>query len=250
MSGLRGRLIALRRSLGPRRTAALAAAVLAAVTVAAVALTGGRSNNSHPGLAVQAARPSTTNTVASPIPGQRGAAKRHRTSARKRASVASHAKAAAKHARARSPRPANHRAAAKNNRHTNPSTSTTTTTTSPPSTGPVSVTFVVHGGGNASLVACGDMHHFRTYGVGASLSFSGAVQPVPSGQWKIKLHIKVCQGGAYQDFAKIDAHENHSTGAFHGTFSAPPSGLYEVRAVLYLGATESTESDKVHLESR
>jgi hypothetical protein len=109
---------------------------------------------------------------------------------------------------------------------------------------------VVHGGGNASLVACGDTHHFRTYGVGASLSFSGAVQPVPSGQWKVKLHIKVCQGGAYQDFAKIDAHENQSTGTFHGNFSAPPPGLYEVRAVLYLGLTESTQSDKVHLESR
>jgi hypothetical protein len=248
MSGLRGRLLKLGRSLGPRRIAALATAFLAAVTVAVIALAGGPPKSVHAPLAVQAARPSTTptGTVTNP------AAHRHRSHATKRPA---HSKAAIRHAHKRSTHPAKHPPVKKHN-HASRSTTTTTTsttstaTTSPRSSGPASVSFIVHGGGNASVLACGDMHHFRTYSAGASLSFSGTVRPVPGGQWKVKLHIKICQGGAYQDFAKLDAHENHTTGAFHGSFKAPQPGLYEVRAVLYLGTSESTESDKVHVETR
>jgi hypothetical protein len=114
----------------------------------------------------------------------------------------------------------------------------------------VTVAFDVHGGGNASRVACGARHHFRTYAAGATLSFTGRVQPPPTGSWDVKLHSKICQGGSYQDFVKVDAHVNKHTGAFHGTFSAPAPGLYEFEAVLYLGGAETpTESGNVDLET-
>jgi hypothetical protein len=113
------------------------------------------------------------------------------------------------------------------------------------------VTLDIHGGGNAFLAACGPRKHFRTYPAGSSLSFTGTVRPPPTGQWKVELHTKICQGGVYQDFIKYDAHINKRTGALYGTFSAPPRGLYEFEAVLYLGGTESTyESSNVDLEIR
>lgn len=248
-----GGVVAALRSLGPRWTAALAAVVLAVGAGGAVALTGGSAHTTPRQASARAqAQPASTVAQAPSLrsASQRPRAKRRVSSAGKHRKHVSPGKSAAKHSHARSPR-SSHRVATTT--HTSPSptttTSTTTQTTPTPSAGPASVTFDLHGGGNTSKVACGDLHHFRTYAAGSSLSFTGRVQPVPSGHWTVKLHIKICQGGSYQDFSKVDAHINSHTGAFHGSFSAPSSGLYEVRAVLYLGTAESTESDKVHLKT-
>lgn len=250
------RLRRVSTSLGPRRTAVLVVVVLAAGTGAAVALTGGRSNAPNSQVATRASG-STTTQATGPVSGAHSRGSTHR--ARNRPKHVKHpavAKSTSKPSGAGSARSSHHGAAPG---HTNPSTrttgatsttSTTSTTTSTPAPGPTSVSLHVYGGGNAYLDACGNLHHFRTYPAGTALKFTGAVAPVPAGRWKVELHITICQGGAYQDFEKIDAHINPANGAFDGTFSAPPSGLYDVIPVLYLGSVESKEGDDVHIETR
>jgi len=254
LRGLGGHVRRAGLSLGLWRTAAVAAGVLAAGVGGAVALTGGRSQARHANSTAAATKPSTRGV------GQATSLKRagHRAAQHHMRRTARHVKhgpapkAAAKHGPARPPRPAGHPSATTHatQRTTTTTTTPTTTTSTTPSAASVSVTLDIHGGGNASLVACGSPHHFRTYAAGSTLSFSGTVQPPPTGQWQVKLHSKICQGGTYQDFIKVDAHVNRRTGAFHGTFSAPPPGLYEFEAVLYLGGTESAdESGNVDLKT-
>lgn len=133
---------------------------------------------------------------------------------------------------------------------TGTTTSRTTTTSSSTSTttaasGGSTVTLVLHGGGNASLSACGETHHYRTYAAGSPVTFSGTVKPVPGGHWKVKLRIKVCQGQTFTDFAKIPAQKGPS-GAFSGSFNAPAKGDYAARAVLYVNGMPRAESSKRH----
>lgn len=116
--------------------------------------------------------------------------------------------------------------------------------------GPTTVTLVLHGGGNAAIPACGAEHHYRTYARGTPVVFSGTVRPVPSGTWKVKLKIKVCSGGSFGDFVKIDATRDKHHGTFTGSFPAPATGLYEARAELYLGDSDVAKSDKRHFASR
>ncbi|MHB8658649.1 MAG: hypothetical protein ACYC91_11965 [Solirubrobacteraceae bacterium] len=127
---------------------------------------------------------------------------------------------------------------------------TPTTTTTPVSSGATVVLLLLHGGGNATISACGATHHYRTYAAGSPVSYSGSVQPVPAGRWKVKLHIKVCQGGSFADFAKVEAVRDKRTGTFTGTLNAPAAGEYSVRAVLYVDGTARAESPKRHLVTR
>jgi hypothetical protein len=256
------RLREVHRSLGPRWTAALAVGVLAAAGVgAAVALAGGPTSAPRAGTTAAHVTTQSTSasTTASGLASANGgaAAKDQRSSAAKRAKHVVPAKRAAKHAGSQSASASHHSGAATHT--TSPShgtartttTATTTATTTTPSARPVPITLDLHGGGNASLLACGAQHHFRTYAGGSSIAFTGRVRPRPSGQWKVELHTKICQGGVFQDFLKYDAHINPRTGAFYGTFRAPPRGLYEFESVLYLGSTETaTESDNVSIEIR
>jgi hypothetical protein len=250
------RLREVHRSLGPRWTAALAVGVLAAAGAGtAVALAGGHTSAPRAGTTSarvttqSTAAPSTASGLASA--GAGAAAKRHVSSSAKRGKRVVPAKPAAKQAGSKSASASHHSSAAT---HTTGATHgpahTTTTATTPPAR-PVPMTLDLHGGGNASLVACGSRHHFRTYAGGSTISFTGRVRPLPGRQWKVELHTKICQGGVFQDFLKYDAHINPSTGAFYGTFRAPPRGLYEFESVLYLGGNETpTESDNVSIEIR
>ena len=81
------------------------------------------------------------------------------------------------------------------------------------------------------------------------ITFSGAVSPIPSEHSKVKLKIKVCRGSNFVDLTKIDASENRHTGAFRGSFPAPASGAYKVRAELYFGTTETARSDHIHFST-
>ncbi len=116
--------------------------------------------------------------------------------------------------------------------------------------GAVSIAFTLRGGGNTSLRACGATHHYRTYASGAPVSFVGTVHPVPTGRWKVKLKIKVCDGASFRSFAKVDAQRRGSQGAFSGGFPAPPTGRYSIRAELYLSGAVVGKSEKRHLATR
>lgn len=247
------------RSFGPRRTAVLAGAILLAGAGAAVALTSGASNGSHAKLASapSSSAPTSTQAISSSATAPGGGAKQQPHRAAKRSRRAATTKPAAKQIGGGRAHSALQQAAS---RQTSSSTSTTqtasatstttSTTTTTPTPSHTIVSLDVHGGGNSYVVECGYLHHFRTYPTGSTLSFTGAIRPVPRGPWKVELHIKVCQGGAWQDFEKIEAQLNTRTGAFHGTFIAPASGMYDVIPVLYLGSVESKQGDDVHVETQ
>ena len=119
----------------------------------------------------------------------------------------------------------------------------------PKPAGASSITFAIKGGGDASVDACGAMHHYRTYAVGSQVRFAGTVRPIPSGRWKVKLKIKVCAGGSFAPYAKFDALRDKHRGTFSGSFAAPPAGLYSVRAVLYINGSSSGDSLKHHVQT-
>lgn len=112
------------------------------------------------------------------------------------------------------------------------------------------VTLLLHRGANVNIGACGAEHHYRAYAVGVTVRYSGAVSPIPSGRWKVKLKIKVCTGGTFTDVGKIEALRDKHTGSFSGSFLAPAAGAYEARALLYVNGSESSKSRKRHFVTR
>lgn len=110
------------------------------------------------------------------------------------------------------------------------------------------VSLELHGGTSSTVTACGLQHHQRRYPGGSTIKFSGSVKPIPNAQWKVKIKIKACQGGAYVDVSKFQVPVNKHTGTFAGTFSAPPAGFYEATARLYITDVEVAKSVERHFQ--
>jgi hypothetical protein len=164
--------------------------------------------------------------------------------------ASTHHSASRRHARAGSGSPPSQQpAGTSGKRHQRPARkSPSKHKSNPPSLGSERVAFKLHGGSNATLTACGLQHHDRVYPSGSSIVFSGAVTPVPSAQWKVKVKIKICQNGSYVDLSKFQVPVNNHTGSFSGSFPAPASGLYEATARLYITDVEVTKSLEIHFE--
>ncbi|MHB8659770.1 MAG: hypothetical protein ACYC91_17845 [Solirubrobacteraceae bacterium] len=233
---MRRHIDGLYRSLGARRAAALGAGVLVALVLVLVVVLGG-SGKGKPGRRVATAgTPSATMPITTPsasAPRRR----RERRRERRRKRAAHHAK---------SVRPARRASRA----HGAPKAGgggSAAQSSAPSAAGPISL--VLHGGGDATSTACGATHHYRTYAIGAQVRFSGTVQPIPSGTWKVKLSIKVCAGGGFSDFTKIDVQRDKHRGTFSGSFPAPAAGRYSVRAELYVNGSVSAKSNKRHFET-
>jgi hypothetical protein len=131
-----------------------------------------------------------------------------------------------------------------------PPARTATTTTSTSSTAPAAISLVLHGGGNATVSACGASHHYRTYSAGTSIRLTGIVRPIPAGRWKVKLKVKVCRAGSFSDVAKVVATRDKHHGTFKASFTAQPAGLYAVRAGLYVNGSLTARSNKRHFQTR
>jgi hypothetical protein len=243
MSGVRARIIGVHRAVGPRLTIALGAALAALAVAAVVAISASGSGRSPRHVPVSGPTPSGPGAGATNGPARTV----RRSRAHRRAARAAHHRAAGT---TRHSHP--HHAAAQTTSTTAgspPSSTTSTGTPAQPSSAPLTV--VLHGGGDATIDACGETHHYKTFAVATTMPYSGAVSHIPTGHWKVKLKIKVCQGGQFVDFQKFDAQQrNKHAGTFSGTFRAPPAGLYYVRAVLYVNGSEVGESDKRHFETR
>lgn len=231
MSGLKR----LYRSLGPRWSLTIAAVVAAGLAAAVIAIAATGSGSSGRRVASVSSGTSGATQSAPPIAAPPSPPKRrHRAKPRMRPSK----------------------------RHTATTKTTTTPTTTPaaavtpstpaatpsqtPAAGPISVD--LHGGGDVTVTACGETHHYRTYAARSRIAYTGTVSPIPHRAWKVKLKIKICRGGSFVDYEKLDATRNKHTGAFSGTFKAPRAGLYYARADLYLNGSESSESDHVHFK--
>src|SRR5437763_9741147 len=62
------------------------------------------------------------------------------------------------------------------------------------------VTLAVGGGtGNLNGVECGKQEAFEHYDFPAQVTYSGTVNPAPSGRWKVKLKLKRCNGWSFVD---------------------------------------------------
>ncbi|HET9719824.1 MAG TPA: hypothetical protein VFP55_07090 [Solirubrobacteraceae bacterium] len=98
------------------------------------------------------------------------------------------------------------------------------------------------------MTTCGAQHHDHVYPAGSKIAFSGAVKPVPAARWKVKIKIKVCQGGAYVDVVKLEVPVDKHTGTFSGSWTAPGAGIYEATARLYVNGVETAKSVGRHFQ--
>jgi hypothetical protein len=94
------------------------------------------------------------------------------------------------------------------------------------------LTLSVGGGtGNLNAVACGKQEAFEHYDFPAQVTYSGTVNPAPSGRWKVKLKLKRCQGSSFSD-ADSQKIVGQSNGQFSGVFVISTRGAYSLRAAL------------------
>jgi hypothetical protein len=250
---LRERLMVAYRSFGTRQLAALGAASVAVLAVVLIAIlaAGGSDGPAH-STAVLAASPTSAQAARTAPP-----VRKHRVGHKHGAGAQTRPRAPRRRVRRsraatrpRTPRPsspsqpqiAGASAPKAGGKHKAPAPT-------PKPAGASSITFAIKGGGDASVDACGAIHHYRTYAVGSQVRFAGTVRPIPSGRWKVKLKIKVCAGGSFAPFAKFDALRDKHRGTFSGSFAAPPAGAYSVRAVLYINGSSSGDSLKRHLQT-
>lgn len=100
-------------------------------------------------------------------------------------------------------------------------------------------------GGSAQLsaTACGIPHHYTEFRAGETVHFGGSVTSAPKGSWKVKLKLKSCIGGRFEDAGQVAARTRHDN-TFKGSFRAPVPGYYFVRASVYVGGRRVARGDK------
>jgi hypothetical protein len=102
------------------------------------------------------------------------------------------------------------------------------------------------GSGNLNAVACGKQEPFEAYAAPATVRYTGTVSPAPSGRWKVKVKLKVCQGGTFVDSTSQKL-VGQPSGRFDGVLAVPQAGSYAVEAH-YEGGGTAPESQKVYLQ--
>lgn len=111
---------------------------------------------------------------------------------------------------------------------------------------PSGVTLAVSGAqGNLNATACDKQEAFYDYTAPAQVSYSGTVNPVPSGRWKVKVKLKRCAGNGFVD-ADSQKIVGQNDGHFSGVFPVPAKGAYSLRA--RLEGHGEPESLKVYLQ--
>ena len=114
------------------------------------------------------------------------------------------------------------------------------------SNGSAGVSLSVSGGtGNLNAVACGKQEPFEHYTAPAQVHYSGSVSPAPSGRWKVKIKLKVCNGSTFVDSASQKI-VGQPSGQFAGIFPVLKAGSYQLRAELESGG--KPESPKLYLQ--
>jgi hypothetical protein len=108
------------------------------------------------------------------------------------------------------------------------------------------VTLSISGGtGNLNAVACGKQEPFEHYTAPAQVHYSGTVTPAPSGRWKVKIKLKVCNGTSFVDSASQKI-VGQPSGSFDGIFPVLKPGSYSLRAELE--SASKPESPKLYLQ--
>jgi hypothetical protein len=112
--------------------------------------------------------------------------------------------------------------------------------------GSTTVSLSITGGtGNLNAVACGKQEPFEHFTAPAQVHYSGTVSPAPSGRWKVKIKLKVCNGTTFVDSASQKI-VGQPSGAFDGIFPVLKPGSYSLRAELE--SAGKPESPKLYLQ--
>jgi hypothetical protein len=100
-------------------------------------------------------------------------------------------------------------------------------------------------GGDAEIQArgCGIAHHYTAYASGATIHFRGNVTSAPRRGWKVKVKVKSCIGGRFEETGTLPVHVKHDD-SFKGAFRAPVPGYYFVRASVNVGGRRIARSAK------
>ena len=117
----------------------------------------------------------------------------------------------------------------------------------PPPGSPVVGLDLRHSVGDEQLLACSLVHHYKVYKAGA-IPFQGSVRPAPAKHWKVKVKIKRCVDGQFQDSGS-DRVLGAPDGSFRGALQAPGKGVFFARA-RYRTTSGDVLSDKVYFEAQ
>lgn len=115
-----------------------------------------------------------------------------------------------------------------------------------PPPGTPTVTLVLrHSVGDEQLLACSLVHHYKIYRA-TGVAFEGSLVPAPAKHWKVKVKIKRCVDGQFQDSGS-DRIAGGVRGRYSGMLQAPGKGVFFARA-RYRAESGDVLSDKVYFE--
>ena len=103
--------------------------------------------------------------------------------------------------------------------------------------------------GDSVAGACGVAHHYTDVRAGHSVRFGGAVTSPPHGNWRVKVKLKTCIRGLFQEAGSVDAHVRHDD-SFKGVFAPLVPGYYFARASVQLRGRRVARSSKAFFRVR
>jgi hypothetical protein len=111
----------------------------------------------------------------------------------------------------------------------------------------IAVSLNLQGGyANRTLKACALTHHYTLFHRGQAIRVSGAVSPVPSGAFRLKLKVKQCVRGRFRT-VWVGSAQMRPDGTFRGTLPPRRAGYFFARA--YYEGTTTVKSDKQYFKS-
>jgi hypothetical protein len=114
--------------------------------------------------------------------------------------------------------------------------------------GPI-VSLKLHGDqGDEQLLACSLVHHYAVFPSGRLIAYDGAVRPAPTKHWKVKVKIKRCVDGRFDD-SGTDRITGGFGGRYSGQLQAPGKGVFFART-RFRTPSGDVLSDKVYFEVR
>jgi hypothetical protein len=111
------------------------------------------------------------------------------------------------------------------------------------------VSLKLHGDqGDEQLLACSLVHHYAVFPAGRLIAYDGAVRPAPAKHLKVKVKIKRCVDGRFDD-SGTDRITGGLDGRYAGHLQAPGKGVFFART-RFRTSRGDVLSDKVYFEVR
>jgi hypothetical protein len=102
--------------------------------------------------------------------------------------------------------------------------------------------------GERRMLACSSVHNYAQFRAGREIKYDGKVRPKPDGRWNVKVKIKRCVDGRFQD-SGADRVPGVDGGQFEGVINPPGKGVFFARA-RYRDSAGDVVSDKAFFEVR